>query len=277
MDSGKWLERFSLDCDMKYTNSAQTRNNYKSCVSVFLNRFQNYEQPKAIPTEVIEKYLLEYKTINTRKANLCAVKAFYKLTVRMPNKIDRIPFPQKEHRLPIIIDQRDVQKLFDVCENLKHRCIMAVLYGTGVRIAELIGIQLSDIKRVDGCIRIIGKGNKERYVPLNDNLLKLIEKYYREYKPKLWLFENDSTFKQYSAGSVRQFLKKFKVEANVQSIVSPHKFRHSHATALLEQGVDLRTIQKELGHNSIKTTQCYLHVSNAHISRIQSPLNNIKL
>lgn len=277
MDSGKWLNRFSLDCDMKYTNSAQTRNNYKSCVSVFLNRFKDFEQPKSIPTETIERYLLEYLTINTRKANLCAIKAFYKLTVRMPNKIDRIPFPQTERRLPIIIDQNDVQKLFDVCTNLKHRCIMAVLYGTGVRIAELIGIQLSDIKRIDGCIRIIGKGNKERYVPLNDGLLELIEKYWREYKTKKWLFENDLTHKPYSATSVRQFLNKFKKEANVQSIVSPHKFRHSHATALLEQGVDLRTIQEELGHNTIKTTQRYLHVSNRRISKIQSPLNNIKL
>jgi integrase/recombinase XerD len=274
---GNWINRFSLDCEMKYTNSIQTRNNYKSCVLVFLNRFQSYEQPKSIPTEAIERYLLEYKTINTRKANLCAIKAFYRLTIRMPNKIDRIPFPQKENRLPIIIDQGDVQKLFDVCENLKHRCIMAVLYGTGVRIAELIGIQLSDIKRADGCIRIIGKGNKERYVPLNDILLQLIEKYYREYRTKKWLFENDLTFRQYSATSVRQFLKKFKMEANVQSLVTPHKFRHSHATALLEQGVDLRTIQKELGHNSIKTTQCYLHVSNSHISKIHSPLNNIKM
>lgn len=272
---GNWMNRFSLDCEMKYTNSIQTRNNYKSCVLVFLNRFQSYDQPKSIPTQAIERYLLEYKTINTRKANLCAVKAFYRLTVRMPNKIDRIPFPQKENRLPIIIDQADVQKMFDVCENLKHRCIMAVLYGTGVRIAELIGIQLSDIKRADGCIRIIGKGNKERYVPLNDILLHLMEKYYREYKPKKWLFENDLTFKQYSAGSVRQFLKKFKIEANVQSLVTPHKFRHSHATALLEQGVDLRTIQKELGHNTIKTTQIYLHVSNSCISKIHSPLNAI--
>jgi integrase/recombinase XerD len=274
---GNWVNRFSLDCEMKYTSSIQTRNNYKSCVLVFLNRFQSFDQPKSIPTEAIERYLLEYKTINTRKANLCAIKAFYKLTVRMPNKIDRIPFPQKENRLPIIIDQRDIQKLFDVCDNLKHRCIMAVLYGTGIRIAELIGIKLSDIKRTEGCIRIIGKGNKERYVPLNDILLQLIEKYWRGYKTKEWLFENDSTFKQYSAGSVRQFLKKFKLEANVQSLVTPHKFRHSHATALLEQGVDLRTIQKELGHSSIKTTQGYLHVSNKHISKIHSPLNNIKI
>ena len=277
MDSGKWLNRYSLDLESKYSNSSQTRSNYKSCVSVFLNKFKNYEQPKSIPTVDIQKYLLEFKTINTRKANLCAIKAFYKLTINMPNKIDRIPFPQTEKRLPIIIDQSDVQKLFDVCDNLKHTCITAVLYGTGVRISELLSIKLSDIHRKDGCIRIIGKGNKERYVPLNDKLLTLIEKYWREYKTKNWLFENDLTNKQYSATSVRSFLKQFKEKAKVTSIVTPHKFRHSHATALLEQGTDLRVIQKELGHSSIKTTQCYLHVSNTIISKINSPFNSIKL
>jgi site-specific recombinase XerD len=277
MDSGKWLNRFSLDLESKYTNSLQTKNNYKSCVSVFLERFKNFEQPKSIPTEDIQRYLLEFKTINTRKANLCAIKAFYKLTVKMPNKIDRIPFPQKEKRLPIIIDQQDVQKLFDVCKNLKHKTIMAVLYGTGVRIAELINIKLSDIHRKEGCIRIIGKGNKERYVPLNPELLILIEKYWREYKTKVWLFENDNSHNQYSANSVRQFLRQFKIEANIKSVVSPHKFRHSHATALLEQGTDLRVIQEELGHSSIKTTQGYLHISKASISKINSPLNNISL
>ena len=277
MNSGKWLNRFSLDLESKYTNSIQTRNNYKSCVSVFLERFKNFEQPKSIPTEDIQKYLLEYKTINTRKANLCAIKAFYKITIKMPSKIDRIPFPQKEKRFPIIIDQQDIQKLFDVCNNLKHRCIMAVLYGTGVRIAELINIKLSDIHRKEGCIRIIGKGNKERYVPLNTELLTLIERYWREYRTKKWLFENDISHKQYNASSVRQFLKQFKEKANVKSIVSPHKFRHSHATALLEQGTDLRIIQEELGHSSIKTTQGYLHISKASISKINSPLNNIKL
>ena len=154
---------------------------------------------------------------------------------------------------------------------------MAVLYGTGVRIAELINIKLSDIHRKEGCIRIIGKGNKERYVPLNPELLILIEKYWREYKTKVWLFENDNSHKQYSANSVRQFLKQFKLEANVKSVVSPHKFRHSHATALLEQGTDLRVIQEELGHSSIRTTQGYLHISKASISKINSPLNSIRL
>lgn len=277
MDILNWKNKFSTDLKLKYSNSEQTRSNYLSCVVSFLVHFKEQKEPKCIPTDAIKGYLLSFTTINTRKSNLCAIKAFYRLTVNMPNKIDRIPFPQKERRMPIIIDQSDVQKMFNVCTNKKHKCIMAVLYGTGVRISELIGIQLTDIKRADGSIRIIGKGNKERYVPLNPQLLILIEDYWREYRTKKWLFENDSTHTQYSKRSVGEFLKSFKEKANVQSLVTPHKFRHSHATALLEQGTDLRIIQKELGHNSIKTTQIYTHVSNAVISKINSPLNNIQL
>lgn len=278
MDFLKWQNRFSTDLKLKYSNSEQTRNNYLSCAVCFLNFFSTYKEPKAIPTDCIKEYLLyKFKTANTLRANLCAIKAFYRITVGMPNKIDRIPFPQKEKRLPIIIDQSDVQKLFYVCENLKHRCIMAVLYGTGVRISELIGIKLSDIRRHDKTIRIIGKGNKERLVPMNDSLLNLITDYWKEYKTRHWLFENDITHTQYSKRSVGLFLKSFKEKANVNAIVSPHKFRHSHATALLEQGTDIRIIQKELGHNSIKTTQIYTHVSKAVISNINSPLNNIKI
>lgn len=275
MNIKTWLNRFELDLNLKYSNSLMTRNNYKSCVHNFLIQFKEYDQPKQIETESIKKYLLTFSTINTRKANLCAIKAFYRLTVNMPNKIDRIPFPQKEIRLPVIIDQKDVQRLFDVCENVKHRTIMAVLYGTGVRISELIGIKLSDINRQKGTITIIGKGNKEREVPMNTKLLEQIVTYYRMYKPKKWLFENDINNLQYSKRSVGQFLKAFKLKAGVKSIVSPHKFRHSHATALLEQGTDLRIIQKELGHNSIKTTQIYTHVSGNVVSKINSPINAI--
>ena len=277
MDFLKYQNKFRIDLELKYSNSLQTRNNYFSCVVNFLQHFKNEKEPKSISTDSIKLYLLSFKTINTRRANLCAIKAFYKLTVNMPNKIDRVPFPQKERRLPIIIDQIDVQKMFDVCSNLKHKCVMAVLYGTGVRISELIGIKLSDIRRNEKTIRIIGKGNKERFVPLNDSLLQLITNYWREYKTKIWLFENDLSHTQYSKRSVGLFLKSFKEKANIKSPVSHHKFRHSHATALLEQGTDLRIIQKELGHNSIKTTQLYTHVSTNIISKINSPLNNINI
>ncbi len=277
MDFLKWSDKFSIDLKLKYSNSIVTRNNYYSCVCLFLKHFKNAKEPKSIPTDEIKKYLLDFKTPNTLRANLCAIKAFYRLTIGMPNKIDKIPFPQKERRLPIVIDQNDVQKLFDVCENKKHRCIMAVLYGTGVRLSELIGIELTDIRRAEKTIRIIGKGNKERFVPMNDKLLGIITEYWKMYRTKKWLFENDKTNSQYSKRSVGLVLKSLKEKAKVIAPVSPHKFRHSHATSLLEMGTDIRVIQKELGHNSIKTTQIYTHVSQNIVANIHTPINNIRI
>lgn len=277
MDILKWQNKFSIDLKLKYSNSEQTRKNYYSCATSFLAHFKDAKEPKAIPTDEIKKYLLtNFKTANTLRANLCAVKAFYKITVGMPSKIDRIPFPQKERRLPIIIDQTDVQKLFNVCTNLKHKTIMAVFYGTGVRLSELINMKLTDINRARMVITVIGKGNKQREVPLNQVLLDLITEYWRKYKTKKWLFENDTTHQQYSKRSIGLLLKALKEKAGVTSPVTPHKFRHSHATALMEQGTDTRIIQKELGHNSIKTTQIYTHVSTSLISNIHTPLNNIR-
>lgn len=276
MEISKLLEKF--DEQMEAVNYAQTtRGNYRSCVTSFLYKFKDATSPKHISSDDILKYLLEFKEGNTRKHNHCALKVFYKRVIHQPFKFRFIPYGKKVKRLPIIIDQNDVQKLFDVCDNLKHKTIMAVLYGTGVRITELINIKLTDIKRSPKVITIIGKGNKERLVPLNDNLIELLGKYWREYKTQFWLFENDKTHRQYSKRSIGEFLNSFKEKSGVTSPVTAHKFRHSHATALLESGVDLRVIQRELGHENIKTTTGYTHVSKHIIARINSPLQNISL
>ena len=111
---------------------------------------------------------------------------------------------------------------------------------------------------------------------MNDKLLDIITEYWRIYRTKRWLFENDITNVQYSKRSVGLVLKSLREKANIIAPVSPHKFRHSHATSLLEMGIDIRIIQKELGHNSIKTTQIYTHVSQHIVANIHTPINNIK-
>lgn len=116
----KWSDKYSTDCKLKY-NSLATQNNYISCVNNFLNKFSNYREPKEVPTQEIKEYLLTFKTINTRKHNLCAIKSFYKLSVGMPSKIDRIPYPKSDKKLPQVLSVEEVQKMFNVCENLKHK------------------------------------------------------------------------------------------------------------------------------------------------------------
>lgn len=236
--------------------------------------------PDRISADMIIEFLKQFKCPSTHSSYHSAIKLYYSKVARVGiEKFKYIERPKKEHRLPIIIDTKDVQKLFDVCDNLKHECIMAVLFGTGVRVNELINIKISDIetKSEDKVIRIIGKGNKERLVNLSDELLQKLRQYYKQYKPIVWLFENDLTHKKYTASSIRAFLKSFKYKAGVTAPVTPHKYRHSYATALLEAGTDLRVIQELLGHSSSKTTEIYTHVSRKAVARVYSPLSAIAM
>lgn len=259
--------------------SERTIKNYKSCLLLFMEEYKHKEHPTHIVEQDIKDYLYTFVGVNYQRATHSAIKKYYEICFNQKNKFRYIPYAKKEQRLPIIIDNLDIQKLFDVCENVKHRAIMSVLYATGIRINELLTIKLSDIesKSENKVIKIIGKGNKERLVQLTDELLDILKKYYTQYKPKHWLFENDLTHKQYTARSVQEFLRQLKEKANIKAEVTPHKFRHSHATSLLEHGTDLRIIQKALGHSSSKTTEIYTHVSRSLISKLHSPLNQIKL
>jgi integrase/recombinase XerD len=256
--------------------------NYKSNLTSFFVYFEKLgiTHPDRINSEMIIDYLKQFKTTNTHSGYHSAIKLYYSKVAKVGvEKFKHVERPKKEFRLPIIIDNSDIQKLFNVCKNKKHLTIMSVLYATGVRISELLSIKLSDInsKETNKTIRVIGKGNKERMVALNDILLKQLREYYLAYKPIVYLFENDLTKQPYTARSIQEFLKHYQKLANVKGIVSPHKFRHAYATTLLENGTDLRVIQKALGHESCKTTEIYTHVSKAIISKTFCPLSQIKL
>ena len=241
----KDFERMIGACNL----SENTKRSYHSDICVFFRYFKDKQSIKHINSTEVLDWLLTYDEYNTRKAKHNAVKWFYKWVINQKHKFDFIPYGKKEKRLPIIIDQIDVQKLFDVCDNLKHKAIMSVLYSTGIRISELIGIKLSDIesKSEDKAIRIIGKGNKERLVPLSDSLHQTLKIYYRAYKPAKYLFENPQTKQAYSVRSVQLFLNQLKVKAKVVAPVTPHKFRHSAATSILEAGTDILYIKELLG------------------------------
>jgi integrase/recombinase XerD len=276
MDYTKWYNKYCVDCDLKY-NSKNTRDNYKSCVSLFLNRFKKIDQPQRVSNDDIKTWLLEAKTINTRKHRLCAVNSFYKLTVGMPNKISKIPYPKSDKKLPIVLSKDEVQKMFDVCDNLKHKTILSLLYACGLRVSELINLKWAHIDRSRMIINIIAsKGNKDRQVMLPDLLIPLLEKYYREYKSKEYVFNGQNSL-QYSDRSVLQVVKQLSEKAGIKKRVYTHLMRHCSFTHLCENGTDISIIQKLAGHSNVKTTMIYTHISDSLISKINSPLNNIKL
>lgn len=276
MDIRKWLNKYSTDCKLKY-NSPATQLNYITCVNHFLNKFNSFREPKEVPTDLIKQWLLEAKTINTRKHRLCAVKSFYVLTVGMPNKIDKIPYPRADKKLPIVLSQQEVQKMFSVCKNVKHKVILALLYSGGLRVSELINLKWQHIDRSRMIINIIqAKGNKDRQIPLSPELIPLLEKYYFQYKSKEYILNGQFTL-QYSDRSVNKVLKQLAKAAGITKNVYAHLMRHNSFTHMVEAGTDINLIQKLAGHSNVKTTAIYTHISHNLISKIQTPLSNINL
>lgn len=279
MDIRKWLDKYSIDCRLKY-NSLETQKNYISQVNSFLFHFKDEVEPKAISTEKIKIWLLQAQTINTRRHRLCAVKSFYEISVMMPAKIDKIPYPKKEKQLPLVLSEAEVQKMFDVCENLKHKVIFAILYSCGLRVSELINLKWKHIDRSRMIINIIAaKGNKDRQVMLSEDLIPLLTNYCREYKLQKseYVLTGQNNAPQYSATSVLQVVKQLANKAGLNKRVYTHLIRHCAFTHMVEHGTDINLIQRLAGHSSVKTTNIYLHTSHNLISKIQSPLSNIRL
>lgn len=276
MNCRKWLEMYSTDCRLKYGDNS-TSKVYSSCAKVFLERFVNYREPKEIPTQEIKMWVLEAKTVNTRRNRICAVKSFYSLTVGMPCKIDKIPYPRKEKKLPIVLSPSEIQRMFDVCENKKHKVILALLYSCGLRSSELVNLKWAHIDRANMVINIVaGKGKKDRKAMLSPDLIPLLENYYRQYKSIDYVLNGQGRLK-YSQRSVLEVVKQLAEKAKIRKAVWTHLIRHCVGTHMVDAGTDINLIQRIFGHSSSKTTAIYTHISQRLISNIPSPLSAIAL
>nr|WP_232730355.1 tyrosine-type recombinase/integrase [Lacinutrix sp. Bg11-31] len=181
--------------------------------------------------------------------------------------------PSRDRALPSVLSQKEIIHLISKAKNLKHRAIIALLYSGGLRISELINLRIEDfhINRRQIFIRN-SKGRKDRYVTLAESFLPLLQNYLVTYSPKHYFVEGQIK-QQYTAGSVRKFIKKYKNECGIKTNVTPHTLRHSYATHLLENGVNLRHIQELLGHSKPETTMIYTHVARKDLLSIKSPLD----
>ncbi|AZI26088.1 hypothetical protein EA772_12320 [Pedobacter sp. G11] len=183
-------------------------------------------------------------------------------------------FPKRTaHTLPKYLNKEEVKRILSVVTNSKHKAILSILYGCGLRLSELINLKIEDVDSKNEVITIRqAKGKKDRQVMLPKSLLPLLREYFEIHLPKIYLFEGQSQA-QYSPRSVQSILQQAAVLANINKVVSPHMLRHSFATHLLENGADIRYIQKLLGHNSLTTTQIYTHVTDVAKSKVLSPLD----
>jgi len=222
----------------------------------------------------IEKVFIERNySISSQRQFISALKifvVFYKHTQINDLELER---PKKSRKLPSVLSQEEVLRIIQCTLNLKHRAILALIYSCGLRISELINLKLVDF-HIDRKQLIVknGKGRKDRYVSLADSFIPLLSNYYYSYKPKSFFVEGQKGGK-YSAESVRKFLKNSCRRANIQKNVTPHTLRHSYATHLLENGVDIRYIQLLLGHSKPETTMIYTHVKRKDLMKIQNPLD----
>jgi site-specific recombinase XerD len=218
-------------------------------------------------------YIKRSYSISTQRQFISALKLFVNFypTIKIDNlQLER---PKKSKILPTVLSPEDVINLLRVTKNLKHRAILALLYSAGLRISELLQLELRHIN-IDRKQLVIknSKGRKDRYVVLADSFMPLLKNYYFTYKPKRYFVEGPNET-MYSASSIRKFLAKNCKAANIHKHVTPHTLRHSYATHLLEHGINLRHIQELLGHSKPETTMIYTHVARKDLMEIKSPLD----
>jgi site-specific recombinase XerD len=204
-----------------------------------------------------------------------ALKFYFEKVLNQPQMVFDLPRPKKPLVLPKVLGESEVQKLFTVTDNIKHRAMLMLGYGCGLRVSEIVGLTIRNIDKSRMMILVErAKGKKDRMVPLPESLLPLLREYYKQYKPKVYLFEGQDGG-QYSIRSVQAVFQDAKAKGKVFKKVGVHGLRHSYATHLLEGGTDVRVIQELLGHNELKTTMRYTQVSKKELSKVTSPLDTL--
>lgn len=257
--------------------SPKTQKAYLNQVRDFARYFK--KSPDQLGESEVKEYLLyllkeKKASDSTVRQYYGALKFLYQTTLKRNWVIEKIPYLKTKKRLPVVLDRKEVDSLFSATENLKHRAILMLIYSSGLRVAEVAHLKITDIDSKRMMIRIQqSKGGKDRYSILSNVALDVLRQYWRKYRPKEWLFPGYRDDKPISDRSIQKIFGKAKTLAGIKKPASAHTLRHSFATHLLEAGTDLHHIQLLLGHKSPKTTTIYLHVSRKDLARVISPLD----
>lgn len=270
-------------CPESYLRKLELKQYAHNTAEIYLSMFEqfiNHHQEKDL-MEINEMDIRAYlqELIKKGKSNsylnqmINSIKFYYEVVEGMPNRFYAIERPRKVEFLPKVLSREEIVSIIDNTNNIKHRCIVSLLYSAGLRRTELLNLKLTDIDSKRMVINIRqSKGKKDRLSLLSQKVLEDLKVYYKEYRPKEYLFESPSG-KQYSAASVLLIVKRAAKKAKIRKNVTPHMLRHSFATHLLENGTDLRYVQVLLGHSSSKTTEIYTRVATHQIRSIKSPLD----
>ena len=265
----------------------QIRNCSPITIRIYLHAMAEFAQhfgkpPDQLGAEHIRLYQLflikEKKvSLSTYIQVVCALRFFYTHTLNQKISIERIPFPRGERKLPLILSREEVKALLEAPHNLRHRTLLAIMYGCGLRVAEVAQLKVSDIDAGRNVLWVRhGKGRKDRQTLLPPKLLELLRCYWRSQRPTDWLFPGADATQPLSSKAIFLACRKAAQQAGISKPVHPHLLRHAFATHLLEAGVNLRTIQILLGHANLETTARYLRVADVAIRSTPSPLESLE-
>lgn len=268
-------EAYLLKLELKrYANS--TVKTYVTFFELFINHHRNMELHELDEGDIraFLQHLIQKKHSNSYvNQAINSIKFYYEVVLDMPNRFYEIERPRKASKLPMVISKEEILSIIENTNNIKHKCIVQLLYGSGLRRSELLNLKLNDVDSKRMLIRVTdSKGNKDRQTLLSKTSLHDLRLYFTKYRPQAYLFEGRNG-KKYSGESVLSIVKSAAERAGIRVKVTPHVLRHSFATHLLESGTDLRQIQVLLGHGSTKTTEIYTHVATNTFESIKNPLD----
>lgn len=246
----------------------------------FVFAYYNDISPGTIGQQAIINYLIFIKKEHGVGRDKCRMVAascsfFFRHILPTPYVTPHEFYPRKEFRLPDILSVGQVEKLLSSVANLKHRAIIALLYGTGIRLGELRFLEMEAIDRRQLQLKVVaGKGRKDRFTILPVSILGLLGDYYRLHRPKRYLFEGQTPGMPMNDRSIQHAIRQAMLAAGLERHrFSAHSLRHSFATHLLDSGTDIHTIKELLGHSKIETTMVYLHLTRQKREKLVSPLD----
>ena len=271
-----------LKIDKRYSDL--TVESYRTEMKGYLDFFKEKNiKIKDIKNSDIKDYLVYIKKGQTSERtlahNVSVIRTFYKFLLTQKvierNPTEFLELPKLRKKLPTVLSKEEVEKLLDIdltdCYSYRNKAMLELLYSTGLRVSELVNLELSNIDLESCTLKTIGKGNKERIIPISDYALYYVEKYINEYRGSMlkkgvnnYVFINNHGNVMTRQGFFK-IIKKLALEKDIKTPISPHTLRHSFATHLLDYGADLRSIQEMLGHSNLSTTQIYTHVSSEHL------------
>ena len=267
----RYIEKFIRYLEIERNASKHTLINYSVDLKS-LSEFLKEEPIEKIDYISLRRYLAHIKEQNLSKVSIArkiaSIRSFFKFLFRegiiKNNPASSLSTPKRDKHLPKFLDEKEIVILLESPDleseaGLRDRAILETLYSTGIRVSELVGLNVEHIDQIGGVIKVYGKGKKERIVPIGGRALQAIRDYLKKRDAKALFFNKNGG--RLTDRSIRRIINKYITKASIQQKISPHPLRHSFATHMLDHGADLRSVQELLGHANLSTTQIYTHIT----------------